>query len=186
MLYNKSKEKKLSSELFKNPTSEYRGAPFWAWNSALEEQSLCEQIDIFNEMGFGGFNMHVRQGLETEYLGDDFFRAVKACVKKAEENGMYAWLYDEDRWPSGCAGGIVTKTVKHRVKRIVMRSERLGGVVYDYNDATENGKPVFIAAFSLDINEDGILTSYRRVGELEECENRLLELYELIDELEGL
>lgn len=32
MLYPKNQRKTLSRELFKNPTSEYRGAPFWAWN----------------------------------------------------------------------------------------------------------------------------------------------------------
>lgn len=172
MLYDKWKKSEFSEELFKNPTSEFRGAPFWAWNSALCEDVLCEQIDIFKEMGFGGFNMHVRQGLETKYLGEDFFNAVKCCVKKAEENEMLGWLYDEDRWPSGAAGGFVTKVKKHRVKSLAMLSRKLDGAVHDYHDAIENGKLVFLAAFSLDINEDGILTSYRRVGEDEECENK--------------
>ena len=65
MYFSKSKEKTLSKELFQNPTTEYRGAPFWAWNSKLDLDELGWQIEIFKEMGFGGFNMHVRQGLET-------------------------------------------------------------------------------------------------------------------------
>ena len=60
MLYPKSKEKTLSLELFKNPTSEYRGAPFWAWNTELTKEELDRQIDILSEMGFGGFHMHSR------------------------------------------------------------------------------------------------------------------------------
>ena len=36
MLYKKNQTKKLDMELFKNPTSEYRGAPVWAWNSKLD------------------------------------------------------------------------------------------------------------------------------------------------------
>lgn len=39
MLYPRSAEEALSEELFKNPSSEYRGAPFWAWNCALEGTS---------------------------------------------------------------------------------------------------------------------------------------------------
>ena len=112
MLYDKWNKSEFSEELFKNPTSEFRGAPFWAWNSALKEDVLREQVDIFKEMGFGGFNMHVRQGLETKYLGDEFFSAIKACIERAEENDMLAWLYDEDRWPSGAAGGFATKEKK--------------------------------------------------------------------------
>ena len=66
MLYPKSKENELSEELFKNPTSEYRAAPFWAWNCKLNKEELFRQIGCLKEMGFGGFNMHARPGLETE------------------------------------------------------------------------------------------------------------------------
>ena len=77
MLYKKNIDKKLSKELFKNPTSEYRAAPFWAWNSKLEKDMLCRQIEDFKKMGFGGFHMHSRTGLETEYLSDKFMDMVK-------------------------------------------------------------------------------------------------------------
>ena len=68
MLYPKNQSQKLADELFKNPTSEYRGTPFWAWNTKLSKETLSEQIDIFNKMGMGGFHMHVRTGLDTPYL----------------------------------------------------------------------------------------------------------------------
>jgi hypothetical protein len=48
----------FSAELFKNPTSEYRGCPFWAWNNKLNKEQLLRQIDNFKDMGMGGF--HVR------------------------------------------------------------------------------------------------------------------------------
>ena len=104
MLYKKNQSPTLSDSLFKNPTSEYRSAPFWSWNYALEKDELLRQIDIFNEMGFGGFHMHVRTGLKTKYLSDEFMSLVKSCVDKAKDKEMLAWLYDEDRWPSGFAG----------------------------------------------------------------------------------
>ncbi|MBQ9071165.1 MAG: hypothetical protein IJY23_07465 [Clostridia bacterium] len=172
MLYDKWNGSEFSEELFKNPTSEFRGAPFWAWNSALDKDVLRDQVDIFKEMGFGGFHMHVRQGLETEYLGKDFFDAIRACADRAEENNMLAWLYDEDRWPSGAAGGFVTKKIKNRVKALVVTTAKREGAVEDYHDAMETGAPVFVAAFSINVNEDGILTSYKRVSEDEECENK--------------
>lgn len=56
-------------QLFENPAGEYRGRPFWAWNGKLTEEELLRQIDIFGQMGFSGFFMHSRTGLETEYLG---------------------------------------------------------------------------------------------------------------------
>lgn len=53
MLYPRSAEETLSEELFKNPSSEYRGAPFWAWNCALERDELLRQLDVLRQMGLG-------------------------------------------------------------------------------------------------------------------------------------
>ena len=47
MLYKKNKNSKLDFELFKNPTAEYRGAPFWAWNCELDKDVLCGADRIF-------------------------------------------------------------------------------------------------------------------------------------------
>ena len=40
MLYKKNNTEKLDMELFKNPTAEYRGTPFWAWNCKLDKDML--------------------------------------------------------------------------------------------------------------------------------------------------
>ena len=108
MLYKKNVNKTLDENLFKNPTSEYRATPFWAWNDDLEKEELNRQIDEFKEMGLGGFHMHVRCGLNTPYLCDEFMSLIKSCTDKAKKEEMLAWLYDEDRWPSGAGGGFVT------------------------------------------------------------------------------
>ena len=63
--YKKSKSESLDFSLFKSPTKEYRGAPFWAWNTKLEKNLLTEQIDSLKQMGFGGFFIHSRSGLNT-------------------------------------------------------------------------------------------------------------------------
>ena len=91
----------------KNPRATYRGAPFWAWNARLEKSELVRQVGEFARAGLGGFFMHVRYGLETEYLSAEFLDCVKAVVAAAKKRKMEAWLYDEDRWPCGFAGGAV-------------------------------------------------------------------------------
>ena len=72
-------------------------------------------------MGLGGFFMHSRVGLGTPYLGQEWMDCVAACVDEAEKLDMQAWLYDEDRWPSGAAGGLVTKNPKYRQRHMVMQ-----------------------------------------------------------------
>ena len=94
---------------FRAPGSAYRGKPFWAWNGALEEDELRRQIRVMQQMGFGGFFMHSRVGLATEYLSETWMARIRACIDEARALGMEAWLYDEDRWPSGAGGGLVTR-----------------------------------------------------------------------------
>ena len=50
MLYRKKEEPKLSEELFQNPTSEYRGTPFWAWNCKVTEEQIDFQTEALKEM----------------------------------------------------------------------------------------------------------------------------------------
>ena len=52
-LYKNHMKEKLTEEQFQNPTSEYRGAPFWAWNNKLDRDQLLRQIEYFKEMGMG-------------------------------------------------------------------------------------------------------------------------------------
>jgi len=117
-LYPRNSSSQLDPELFRNPTCEYRGTPFWSWNTRLDIPELLWQIEALKAMGMGGFHMHSRVGLQTEYLGPDFMAAVKACVAKAKSEQMLAWLYDEDRWPSGFAGGLVTRELQFRRKHL--------------------------------------------------------------------
>ena len=45
MLYKKNLSKTLDDSLFKNPTGEYRAAPFFSWNCKLTKELLETQID---------------------------------------------------------------------------------------------------------------------------------------------
>ena len=57
----------------KNPPKKYRPAPFWSWNEKLNVTETKKQIMQMDEAGLGGFFMHARGGLQTEYLSDDWF-----------------------------------------------------------------------------------------------------------------
>lgn len=83
----------------------YGSLPFWSWNDKLQEDELRRQIRRMHELGMNGFFMHARGGLETEYLSDEWYELIRACVDEAKKLGMEAWAYDENGWPSGFAGG---------------------------------------------------------------------------------
>lgn len=176
MLYKKNSAPVLSEELFRNPTCEYRGTPFWAWNSELKLDELERQIDIFKKMGLGGFHMHVRTGMSTPYLTDEFMNLVKGCVKKAKKEEMLAWLYDEDRWPSGAAGGIVTKDEKYRARCLLFTPnpcslDDIGeaDVIDACAEGGRNGRGHLISCYDVCLDSNGYLASYKRIGENEEA-----------------
>ncbi len=113
-------------QLWQNPSAAYRGKPLWTWNGRLEKGELLRQIGILQGMGFGGFFMHARTGLATEYLGKEWFELVNACADEAERLGLEAWIYDEDRWPSGSAGGKATREPAFRMKYLRMTRSNTG------------------------------------------------------------
>jgi len=89
----------------KTRSHEYGSLPFWSWNDKLEPDHLREQIRDMHKIGMNGFFMHARGGLETEYMSQEWYDAIKVCVDEADKLGMEAWSYDENGWPSGFAGG---------------------------------------------------------------------------------
>ena len=92
---------------FKYIPNQYRPIPFWSWNEKLDVAETRYQIGEMDGAGIGGFFMHARGGLQTEYMGDEWFANVAASIDEAKMRGMRAWAYDENGWPSGFGSGIV-------------------------------------------------------------------------------
>ncbi len=107
----------------KNPPKKYRPVPFWSWNEKLDTEETKRQIKVMDEAGIGGFFMHARGGLQTEYMSEEWFCNVTAAKDEANKRGMYAWAYDENGWPSGFGGGVVNGMgVKYQQKYLRMES----------------------------------------------------------------
>ena len=109
--------------MFAFQSDTYRGLPFWSWNGKLCEEELRRQIRVFREMGYGGFFIHSRSGLNTDYLGCEWFDLVRACIDEARLQGLEAWLYDEDRYASGSGSGEIGKN-KHFRRRSLFRGPK--------------------------------------------------------------
>lgn len=90
-----------------DPPKKYRPAPFWSWNERLEPQETAAQVREMDEAGMGGYFMHARGGLQTEYLSADWFANVRAALEEGGRRGMLSWGYDENGWPSGFGSGAV-------------------------------------------------------------------------------
>jgi hypothetical protein len=93
--------------LFGDPPSEYRSMPLWVWNGKVTEAELDRMLNELKEAGFGGLFVHPRPGMITEYLSGDWFKMYEYTVRKGKEMGLEVWIYDENSYPSGFAGGHV-------------------------------------------------------------------------------
>ena len=114
-------------QLFSSPDARYRGKPFWAWNGKLDKDELLRQVHVMQQMGFGGFFMHSRVGLATEYLGDEWFRLIGSTCELARELRMEVWLYDEESFPSGLIGGRITADPEARSKFVDLTERTVTG-----------------------------------------------------------
>lgn len=171
MLYDEKKQPFNEAD-FTNPPAIYRGAPFWAWNCDLSDEDVDSMMEMFRDMGMGGAHLHSRTGMAMPYLKEEFMDRVSHAVESARKDGMYAWLYDEDRWPSGYGGGYITKEDRYRSRVLIFSPTELGDVAAD--DAwgqVANGKCArsnnrrLLNVYAVELDEDGWLKDYRVVGE---------------------
>lgn len=166
--------------LFKIPPARYRGIPFWSWNCKVTKELIDRQLDVFAQMGFGGVDIHPRTGLDVEYLGSEYMDLIAYTVKRCEEKGLLCWLYDEDRFPSGNAGGLVTKDFSLRGRFLLLTKEHkevgvLQGFCEDkgtFSEAAGRGekpKGYYVTAYSITL-KNGYLKCYRRIDSRQEAE----------------
>ena len=93
--------------LFADPPAEYRSAPLWVWNNRVTKTQIETQLADFKAHGIGGVFIHPRPGLITPYLSDEWFELCRHTVETGKSLGMKVWIYDENSYPSGFAGGHV-------------------------------------------------------------------------------
>lgn len=98
--------KKLHTQ-FVEPSKEYKPAPLYVWNTHINEELLERTMKGLREQEFGGVFVHPRPGLVTEYLSDEWFSLFRYTLDKGKELDMNVWIYDENTFPSGFAGGHV-------------------------------------------------------------------------------
>jgi hypothetical protein len=172
MIYQKKKEELLRKDLFENPSSEYRGTPFWAWNCKVTREQIDFQTEALQKMGMGGAHIHCRTGMNIPYMSEEFLDKVAYAHDRFQEKGMLTWLYDEDRWPSGYGGGFVTKEPEFRMRFLVFSPEEIPEGMPD-----ERGKDISAAViirsekrkllkrYAVRLNPEGLMEDYRVLKE---------------------
>lgn len=97
---------------------------FWGINASLNAAALNTQMDEMRRLGLDGVVFHPRYYPgKPAYLSQEYMDILSQVILHAKDTGMAFWLYDENGWPSGSAGGEVLKL--HPEFRIRMLNEDL-------------------------------------------------------------
>jgi hypothetical protein len=97
--------------IFANPPREFTSGPLWVWNDMLTEEQIVSTLEDLASQNVRQPFIHPRPGLMTPYLSEDWFRLWKKALETAERLDMNIWIYDENSYPSGFAGGYVPEAM---------------------------------------------------------------------------
>ena len=110
-------------QVFTAPSPAYGPAPLLVFNDEHEgeadEGRISRVLEGHKRMGYGGVFLHPRPGLITEYLSPRWFALIRHAVRECRRLGLVPYLYDENSYPSGFAGGHVPARVPEARSRYV-------------------------------------------------------------------
>ena len=127
-LFPQSQTETLDLDLFRQPSSKYRGAPFWAWNNRLDLDAIAAaDAHLSRRWGWADSISMPAPASPPPIWATSLWRLYSSCVDAAKAQGLYVWLYDEDRWPSGAAGGLVTQDPQYRARHLLLTARPYHG-----------------------------------------------------------
>ena len=99
---------------FKAPPHEYGAIqPFASWNGADPKEVRARIVRDFDRLSANGIfvvNLSPGRG-EPKYLSPEHMDQVKFTVQEAAKRDMRLWIQDESDYPSGFAGGNISRQV---------------------------------------------------------------------------
>jgi len=152
-------EPKTSAQIrkqFTDPPREYSSAPLWVWNDLLTEDQIVSTMEDLAGQKVKQVFVHPRPGLMTPYLSEDWFKLWDVALRTAKRLDMNVWIYDENSYPSGFAGGLVPEA---------MPESRGKGLALQEAKTPPSSDADFVAVFRM--TDDGYenITERVRTGE---------------------
>jgi alpha-L-rhamnosidase len=137
----KAADSTAARKLFSDPPRQYSTAPLWVWNDMLTDEEIIGTLRDLAGQQVKQVFVHPRPGLMTPYLSPEWFRLWKVALKEAKRLDMNVWIYDENSYPSGFAGGLVPEE---------MPESRGQGLAIKEQDSVGQPDENFVAAFRRD------------------------------------
>ena len=147
-------------QTFKSPPRDFSTGPLWTWNDRLTEEQVRSTLRDLAEQRVKQVWIHPRPGLMTPYLTEEWFHLWKAALDEAEKLDVNVWIYDENSYPSGFAGGFVPEALP---------DSRGMGLKFEEVETLDNiDKDIW---YIFDSGGNNITESAKREGKLPPMEN---------------
>lgn len=95
----------------RTPDPRYSTSPLWVWNDRMTEANVRQGLRDLAAQNVRQAFVHPRPGLKTPYLSEAWFDLWKVALDEAGRLDMLLWMYDENSYPSGFAGGFVPEAM---------------------------------------------------------------------------
>ncbi|MBQ7596440.1 MAG: hypothetical protein IJU45_07240, partial [Clostridia bacterium] len=140
-------------ESFVSPDVSHAPVYVWVWNDICTRDIIDKQLAEMKNLGIRAFYIlaepkefrphSMPTNLKPEYLSPEYFDLCAYAVKKAAEEGMRCWIYDEGGWPSGGACGKVLRDHPEYARQALKVYER----TFQTGDVYYKSSPDAAAAF---------------------------------------
>lgn len=141
---------------FRKPLPEYSSGPLWVWNDLMTDEQVTSTLRELREQRMTMAFIHPRPGLMTPYMSEEWLRLWQLAVEEAERLGMQVWIYDENSYPSGFAGGLVPDAMPDAVQK---------GFAVSSSPLPDRVKPDTLAVFALEGDKSTDITTRAKAGE---------------------
>lgn len=121
-------------------------------NHRLRTDEIAWQMDEFARGGYEGVFGHARPGMLTPFLSNAWWEAIDEILAGCRRNGIEFWIWDEDYFPSGLAGGrIVWEDPGMISRQLVFSTARVSGgpIEVDFDEG------MLLRAFAYPVRADG-------------------------------
>ncbi|MEV8377787.1 glycosyl hydrolase [Kribbella sp. NPDC056861] len=96
---------------FLRPPADSRPTVLWFWNGPVTKTLVDTQLADLRSQGVLEVLVFPFEtdALRPVFFSEEWFALIEYTLREAERHGMHVWLFNDDYFPSGRAGGFVVK-----------------------------------------------------------------------------
>lgn len=106
---------------FVSPPLPYAETMDYGLGKNLVQETIARDLDSIYHQGIRAISIEGNYDSPEPYLSPGYMEKVRMVVAELKKRGMHMWIIDEGKYPSGFAGGLISKNApEYRMQGIVV------------------------------------------------------------------